>query len=81
MALYVKDSEVDRLARRLAGLRNASKTEVIRQALMNELEREEAKPSLVEVGIAFCRALRAKGDVSRRAPADKVFIDSLYEGD
>ena len=78
MALYVKDNEVDRLARRLASLRNASKTEVIRQALLNELEREEAKPSLVEVGVAFCRSLRSKGDAMRAAPADKAFIDSLY---
>jgi antitoxin VapB len=78
MALYVKDNEVDRLAKRLASLRNVSKTEVIRQALLRELEREEEKPSLVEIGVAFCRSLRAKGDAARAAPADKAFIDSLY---
>lgn len=81
MALYVKDNEVDRLAKRLSALRNVSKTEVIRQALANELEKEEARPSLVEIGVAFCRSLRARGDAARATPADKAFIDSLYGDD
>ena len=38
-----------------------------------------AKPSLVELGMKFAEALRAKGDRSKGLPADKAFIDSLYE--
>ncbi len=79
MPLYVKDSEVDRLAERLASLRRVSKTEVVRQALRHELEREEGKPSLVEKGVAFVQALKARAQPSAARAADKAFIDSLYD--
>ena len=65
MPLYVKDPEVDRMAERLASLRRVSKTEVVRQALQHELEREEGKPSLVEKGVAFVQALKARARPSR----------------
>lgn len=81
MALYVKDAEVDQLADRLAQLRNLSKTEIVRQALQHELERLEAEPTLVEQGLAFMRALKARGDVTKSEPVDKAFIDSLYEAE
>ena len=77
--LYVKDLEVDRLAERLASLRRVSKTEVVRQALRHELEREEARPSLVEKGVAFVQALKARAQPSAARAADKAFIDSLYD--
>ena len=79
MALFVKDPEVDKLADRLASLRKVTKTEVVRQALLHELEREQAAPSLVELGVAFCRKLRAQGNPAEGLPADKPFIDSLYD--
>lgn len=79
MSLYVKDPDVNRLADQLAALRKLSKTEVVRQALQHELERERAKPSLVELGVDFCRALRAKANPHLTQPVDKAFIDSLYE--
>jgi hypothetical protein len=41
----------------------------------------EARPSLVEISMEFARAVRAKGDPSKGLPADKEFIDSLYEGE
>lgn len=78
MALYVKDANVDQLAQRVAALYRISKTEAVRRALVHELEREGAEPSLVERGIAFARALRARGNPAAGAPADKAFIDSLY---
>ena len=79
MPLYVKDPEVDRMAERLAALRRASKTEVVRQALRRELEREEAKPSLVEKGVVFVQALKARARPSAARAADKAFIDGLYD--
>lgn len=78
MALYVKDIEVDRLAERLAALRQTSKTEVVRQALQHELERIEGVPSLVEQGVAFVKALRARAEPKKGRPVDKDFIDGLY---
>ena len=80
MPLYVKDREVDRMAERLATLRRVSKTEVVRQALQHELEREEGQPSLVEKGVAFVHALRARAQPAASRVADKAFIDSLYNG-
>ena len=79
MPLYVKDREVDRLAERLAALKRVSKTEVVRQALQRELEREEGKPSLVETGVAFVPALKARARLDKARAADKAFIDSLYD--
>jgi len=78
MPLYVKDAEVDRLAERLATLQRTSKTEVVRQALTHELERLEGVPSLVEQGVAYVRALRARAALAKGLPADKAFIDDLY---
>ena len=78
MALFVKDPEVDRLAKRLVAIKKVNKTEVVRQALLHELERERAIPSLVDLGVDFCRALRARANVASGMPADKAFIDGLY---
>ena len=81
MGLFVKDPEVAKLADRLVAIRKVSKTEAIRQALLHELEREGAIPSLVEQGVDFCRALRARANSAAAKPVDKAFIDSLYEGE
>ncbi len=78
MPLYVKDADVDRLAERLATLQHTTKTEVVRQALVRELERLEGVPSLVERGVAFVRALRSRAALDAGLPADKAFIDDLY---
>lgn len=78
MPLYVKDQEVDRLAERLSALRKVSKTEAVRQALARELERVESEPTLADRAKAFVRDLDAKYP-KVGPPADKAFIDSLYE--
>lgn len=78
MPLYVRDNEVDRMAERLAVLRRSSKTEAVRSALHDALEREESVPSLVERGLEFARSLRARGNPAMAAKSDKAFIDSLY---
>ena len=79
MPLYVKDPEVGRMAERLATLRRVSKTEAIRQALQRELDREQKRPSLVDKGVAFVQALKARSRHARPGAADKAYIDSLYE--
>jgi hypothetical protein len=44
-----------------------------------DAELEPAGASVVEVGIDFCRKLRARGDAAKRRPADKAFRDSLFD--
>lgn len=81
MAFHIKNSETDALARKVAALKKTGLTEAVHEALRNELEREQAKPSLVDKGIGFLRDLRRKGNPERGRPADKVFRDGLYEQD
>lgn len=78
MALYVKDPEVDRLATQLAEARKTTKTEVLKQALQHELEREE-RDTYVERAVEFARRLRAMGNPDRIQTVHKAFINSLYE--
>lgn len=81
MAFHIKNPETDALARKVAALKKIGLTEAVHVALAHELEREQGKPSLVEIGVRFCRELRAKGHPERGRPADKAFRDSLYEND
>jgi antitoxin VapB len=81
MALYVKNDEVNQLAGEVAAALRVTKTEAIRLALVHELERVQAVPSLVERAEAFVEALHRKAHADRGAPADKAFIDSLYGED
>lgn len=61
MPLYIKDDEVDRLARRYQTLaRLTSKTEAVRRALQKAIDDELAKPALEDIAVAFCRDLRGK---------------------
>lgn len=78
MALYVKDPEVARIAEHLANLRKTTKTEVVRQALQHEMQREQ-NDDFVERVMEFARQVKAKGDPTKIQPVDKDFIDSLYE--
>lgn len=83
MPLYVKDREVGELADRLARLKKTSKTEAVRQALKNEIGRSDverpASPRVEEI-MRFVRELREKAAPGGQ-PADKAWIDSLYEDD
>lgn len=81
MALFVKDPEVDALAERLMTLKHLNKTEAVRQALKNEVAREEAKPSMIEITREFQKRVRAIGNPEKGLLVDKAFIDSLYEDD
>lgn len=79
MAFHIKNPETDALARRVAALKKIGLTEAVHTALAHELDREQGKPSLVDLGVQFCRDLRAKGHPKNGKPADKAFRDSLYE--
>jgi antitoxin VapB len=81
MAFHIKNPETDALARKVAALKKTGLTDAVHEALRNELAREQAKPSLVDVGIAFLRDLRSKGRPDQGQPANKAFRDSLYEKD
>lgn len=78
MALFVKDPVVDALAQELASLKRTTKTEAVRQALRGEIDREKDKFDLVAQSIAFARGLREQAGPNPQ-PADKAFIDGLYE--
>ncbi|MBX3477576.1 MAG: type II toxin-antitoxin system VapB family antitoxin [Brevundimonas sp.] len=79
MALYVKDPEVDQMAERLSRIGRISKTEAVRRALRRELDQVETPSDFVERGVAFTRALIARGDREGGQPVDKAWIDGLYE--
>ncbi len=79
MAFHIKNPATDALARKVAAVKGTGLTEAVHVALANELERVNGTPSLVEIGVAFSRELRAKGRPARGRPADKAFRDSLYE--
>jgi antitoxin VapB len=78
MALYIRDDEVDALARRVQQVTNApSKTEAVRTALQNELERARNSVPLKE------RIRRLQDEVKAMGPDDpdfdmKKFTDELW---
>ncbi|MER8581225.1 type II toxin-antitoxin system VapB family antitoxin [Mesorhizobium sp. M1423] len=79
MAFHIKNPETDALARRVAALKRTGLTEAVHAALKHGLEREQARPSLVEIGVTFCRDLRARGKPDHGRPADKAFRHKLRE--
>lgn len=81
MAFHIKNPETDALARKVAALKKIGLTEAVHTALAHELEREQGKPSLVDLGVQFCRDLRARSNPQKGKPADKAFRDGLYGDD
>lgn len=81
MTVLIRNRETDALIRRVAKLKGVGLTEAVHQALENELGRETGNSDYVERAMAFATRLRAMGDPARGKPADKAFIDSLYEDD
>ena len=79
MAFHIKNPETDTLARRVAAPKKIGLTEAVHTPLSHELEHEQGKPSLVDLGVQFCRDLRAKGNPQSDKPADKAFRDGLYD--
>ena len=79
MAVHIKNLKTEALARKVAAMKKIGLTEAVHTALEHELAREEGKPSLVEIGVQFCRDLRARGNPAKGQPVDKAFRDSLYK--
>lgn len=78
MPLNIRSDEVNRLAEKLASRAGVSKTEAVRLALVNELERREAATD------DFLDKIRSIQDAFAAFPksgvkADKAFYDSLYD--
>ena len=79
MAFHIENPETDALARRVAALKKIGLTQAVHTVLAHEIEREQGRPSLVVLGVQFCRDLKAESYPQSGKPADKTFRDSLYE--
>lgn len=77
--LVLDDPEIEPLIERLCALRRLSRTEVLCEALRNELKRYENASNLVEDGVAFVRALHARVERDASQFDDKIFVESLYD--
>ncbi len=79
MSYLIKNAEVLEMLDALAKSSGRTKIDVLKDALhrLDEEEREARSSwaAALEAGLA----LRALGDPERGLPADKAFIDSLYE--
>jgi antitoxin VapB len=80
MALYIRDDEVNDLARELQTVLNApSKTEAVRIALLKELERTRGRRPLAERVRDIQDAVRAMGPDDPNLDM-KQFMDDLSGG-
>ncbi|MGE8127349.1 type II toxin-antitoxin system VapB family antitoxin [Methylobacterium sp. NPDC080182] len=78
MPLNIRSEVVNQLAEKLASRAGVSKTEAVRIALQNELDRrEESLTEFLEKIRPIQEALAAYPKTGRKA--DKTFYDSLYE--
>jgi hypothetical protein len=76
-SLYIKDEETSRLAKELAERRHLTKTAAVRLALTNELAKDEAKRSALEIIEELRRTSTLKFDPD--VVIDKAFYDSLND--
>jgi antitoxin VapB len=75
MGLSIKNEAVETLARDLARKHGTGVTEIIRLALVEKAQREEAEPSLWEKIAPIRERLRAMPNSG--LPADRAFYDEL----
>ena len=75
MPLNIRSKEVNRLAEKLASRARVRKTEAVRIALVNELERQERRIPLAERLRPLLERVDAVPDTG--PPADKAFFDDL----
>ncbi|GJD46347.1 hypothetical protein AFCDBAGC_4227 [Methylobacterium cerastii] len=76
MPLNIRSEEVNRLADKLASLARVSKTEAVRIALANELERRDASLTAFIAGIKLIQD-RIAACPETGLEADKAFFDDL----
>lgn len=79
MAFHIKRTETDALARKVAKAKGTSLTTAVHQALEHEYQRETGRSAFMDDAVDLIRRFREKGDRAKGAPADKDFVDSLYE--
>jgi antitoxin VapB len=80
MALYIRDSEVDALAVELQQLTRApTKTDAVRTALKNEIERSRAEIPLKERLVRIRAEARAQGLLPNPDFDQKAFFDKMWE--
>ena len=79
MAFHIKKPETDALARKVAKAKGVSLTAAVHQALEREYFRETGRSPFMEEALEQIGRFREKGDRGKGAPADKAYIDSLYE--
>ncbi|GJE73139.1 type II toxin-antitoxin system VapB family antitoxin [Methylorubrum podarium] len=77
MPLNIRSEEVNRLAEKLASQARVSKTEAVRMALSNELQRRESSPSLAERIKPIQEAFAAWPKTGLKA--DKAFFDDMND--
>ncbi|MEC5290078.1 type II toxin-antitoxin system VapB family antitoxin [Aurantimonas sp. C2-6-R+9] len=80
MALYIRDPEVDELARKLRAMTGAkSKTDAVRRALRNELRRAR-RPERFDDRNAKVMAMADALGSSQTLPFDmKAFTDAMWD--
>lgn len=78
ISIYVRDKATDEAVRKLAALKNLSLTEAIREAVVNEYDRERAKTLLAarldELAKQFARLPKS------RLKAGEAFYDDVSGG-
>lgn len=80
MSLYIRDKKVDELAKKAQRLlKTPTKTQAVRQALENEIERAERKAPLHERLKPVLEAARALGPSNRDFDMKK-FMDEGWDG-
>ena len=76
MPLNIRSEEVNRLAETLASAARVSKTEAVRMALANELQRRDASLTAFMDGIKLIQD-RIAAHPQTGLEADKAFFDAL----
>lgn len=76
MGLYIRSDEVNELADELARLKGQKKSDAVRQALSEAIERAKETPTLMDEIGALQERVKAKG--FRRMPDEKQFLDDMW---
>lgn len=78
MPLYIRSEEVDTLAIKLSLLTGSTKTDAVKTALIDAIDRAKTKPAVLDQ-IAALQA-KVKEDWFRAMPDQKAFDDEMSGG-